>query len=353
MRFGGRPRMRTRPRVGIAIAVASLLGSLAPGAAQGVAAGAAPAGPATGPVTAFFDVAYEVVGSQTFELDVYEPGDGLTHPGVLLVHGGAWTKGDKSLWVEAPPIDQVDASDAPAYLANSTKEHTPLSQATSMADALAAAGVPEQLRVIKGKLHARAYEAKVWSQSLSFLHEYLDGATPAASRLTHGARVLSSPVVGDGIVYVGAEDGSVHAFGAVTGSPLWSAVAGAIIDSTPALADGRVYAGSQDGSVRAFDAVTGSPVWQSAAPLGSFADVSPVTDGGHLFAASEDGALQALDDGTGGSAWTTGPGTGVVARIQFRPAVSGGLVVTGSNNGRLSALDEGTGGAMWTRPASG
>src|SRR5207249_1811812 len=41
-----------------------------------------------------------VVGAQTRRLDVYMPGDSVTHPAVLLVHGGGWSKGDKSLWVK-------------------------------------------------------------------------------------------------------------------------------------------------------------------------------------------------------------------------------------------------------------
>src|SRR5207248_3145070 len=44
------------------------------------------------------DVRYDTVNGLRLRLDVYEPGDGLLHPAVVLIHGGAWARGDKSEW---------------------------------------------------------------------------------------------------------------------------------------------------------------------------------------------------------------------------------------------------------------
>ncbi len=45
----------------------------------------------------------------------------------------------------------------------------------------------------------------------------------------------------------------LYAFSAATGQPLWSAATGGSIESSPAVANGVVYVGSDDGSLHAFD----------------------------------------------------------------------------------------------------
>jgi acetyl esterase len=78
------------------------------------------------------------------------------------------------------PLAHVDASTAPAYLANSTQEIVPLQQATDMAQRLEQAGVPHVLRVLDGNLHARDYEAQVWDESVAFLQTYVRGSASNA-----------------------------------------------------------------------------------------------------------------------------------------------------------------------------
>jgi acetyl esterase/lipase len=78
-----------------------------------------------------------------------------------------------SNWIAASPIDQVDAGDAPAFLANGTEEVIPLDQAVNMANALADAGVPTELKEVSGTEHAQEYENQVMGDSEAFLHRYL------------------------------------------------------------------------------------------------------------------------------------------------------------------------------------
>ena len=72
-----------------------------------------------------------------------------------------------------------------------------------------------------------------------------------------GADLASGPAVADGVVYVGASDGSLFAVpaGCARGDacgPLWRAQTGGSIVATPLVVGGRVYAASSDGLVYAF-----------------------------------------------------------------------------------------------------
>jgi acetyl esterase len=76
-------------------------------------------------------------------------------------------------YADASPLLHVTPDDAPTYLANSRHEQVGLSAATTMADALTRAGVPNQLRILEGSRHSRAYADDVWDESVAFLHRYL------------------------------------------------------------------------------------------------------------------------------------------------------------------------------------
>jgi outer membrane protein assembly factor BamB len=79
------------------------------------------------------------------------------------------------------------------------------------------------------------------------------------------ARVFSSPAVANKVVYVGSDDHELYAFDALGGdascsgvprtcTALWTATTGGTIDSSPAVTGGVVYVGSSDGNLYAFDA---------------------------------------------------------------------------------------------------
>jgi acetyl esterase/lipase len=76
-------------------------------------------------------------------------------------------------YADASPILHVSRDDAPTYLAHSRQEQVPLVQSTGMAEKLTQAGVPNQLRILEGMRHSRAFEDDVWDESVRFLHRYL------------------------------------------------------------------------------------------------------------------------------------------------------------------------------------
>jgi acetyl esterase len=62
---------------------------------------AAPAGAAQDDVTVKRDVVYRTVDGERLALDVYQPAkNGKDRPAVVVVHGGGWTAGDKSLFAQ-------------------------------------------------------------------------------------------------------------------------------------------------------------------------------------------------------------------------------------------------------------
>jgi len=74
-----------------------------------------------------------------------------------------------------------------------------------------------------------------------------------------GSRVVSSPTVADGTVFVGSRDANVYALAADDGSEQWRFQTGTYVFSSLTVVDGTVFVGSNDNNVYALDAgVSGS-----------------------------------------------------------------------------------------------
>ncbi len=174
----------------------------------------------------------------------------------------------------------------------------------------------------------------------------------------------SSPVVANGVVYVGSNNNNLYAFDAagVTGctgtsprlcKPLWSAPTGLWVESSPAVADGVVYVGSFDNKLYAFDALgttncsgtpkTCLPLW--TAPTGASIFSSPAVADGVVYVGSDDKKLYAFDAAgvsncsgmptTCAPLWTATMGD----YVESSPAVANGVVYVGSDDHNLYAFD--------------
>jgi acetyl esterase len=73
----------------------------------------------------------------------------------------------------ASPVTQVDRTDPPILLADSTSEIVPLAQAREMAARLTAAAVPHELLILAGSRHAAQYATDIWPQTITFLKRNL------------------------------------------------------------------------------------------------------------------------------------------------------------------------------------
>jgi hypothetical protein len=78
-----------------------------------------------------------------------------------------------------------------------------------------------------------------------------------------GSAVASSPAPWEGLLFVGDNEGQVHAFDAENGEPIWTFVCGDSVTAPVAASEGVVYFGSHDGCLYALPWHLGQ--WDSAA----------------------------------------------------------------------------------------
>lgn len=183
--------------------------------------------------------------------------------------------------------------------------------------------------------HNNPFERIINVGNVSQLH--LKWAAPTGDRID-----FSSPVVANGVVYVGSYDHKLYAFDAATGQQKWATSTGNFIESSPVVANGMVYVGSRDMELHAFDAATGQPKW--VAQTGAYVSSSPVVVNGVVYVSSD--KLYAFDAATGQQKWATPKG-----RSDESPAVADGVVYIGSYyDGNLYAFDAATGQQKWAVP---
>jgi outer membrane protein assembly factor BamB len=184
-------------------------------------------------------------------------------------------------------------------------------------------------------------------------------------RFATKGRIISSPLVVGGTVYVGSGDGNLYAVNASDGSKAWAFETRGPVTSSPAYADGIVYVASLDGSVYAVDARSGARRWRFSTqgerrftapgihgiqpatelmpdPYDLFIS-SPTVYGGLVYVGSGDHNVYALDTKTGALRWKFATGNVVHAS----PAVVDGLVYVGSWDRYFYALDARTGKLRW------
>ena len=170
-------------------------------------------------------------------------------------------------------------------------------------------------------------------------------AFSAATRRVRWRRAIgpseSSPLVADGTVYVGDQDGRVSAFAAGSGRLRWSYDTGAPIKASASLAYGRIFIGNYAGELLALSAPTGRLLWRSAGH-GNFYSTAAV-DAGRVYVGSLDGRVYAFSARNGQLLWSFGTGSYVYAS----PAVWRGLVLIGSYDHAFYALDAATGSTRW------
>lgn len=150
-----------------------------------------------------------------------------------------------------------------------------------------------------------------------------------------GAAVLSSPVVNNGVVYIGSTNGTLAALDGRSGRLLWRFQAGDSIYSTPDVQNGTVYFGNDDGFVYAVNATSGQLVWKS--PVDS-------ANGGGAKVWSSPAVVNGLVI------------VGVASALNERPKVAGEVLAfdaaTGTRRWRTWIMPNGApGGGVWSSPA--
>ena len=183
-------------------------------------------------------------------------------------------------------------------------------------------------------------------------------------RVRTGGKVRATPSVRDGVAVVGSWDGRVYAIDMASGKTRWvSHTVGDTLDlkregydrraiqSTAAIAEGNVFLGSRDDGFYALDFTTGERKWRSSHRT-SWVVGSPAVRDGRAFVGSSDGHfIHSVEVASGRELWRTPVGSNVLSS----PVLAGSLLVVGTANtnagrGEVLALDAATGVVRWRLP---
>jgi len=153
--------------------------------------------------------------------------------------------------------------------------------------------------------------------------------------------VRSSPIVSDGVLYVGAYDHNLWALDAKSGEFRWKYATEGGIASTPCIYKNTVIVGSEDRVLYAVSADQGRIVW--SCPTNGRIRSSPREEFEHVFFGSDDSYLYAVSAQSGRVAWRFQ----ALKEIRSTPAVEGEDIYFGSDDGHLYALSIQGGKRRW------
>jgi PGF-pre-PGF domain-containing protein len=178
----------------------------------------------------------------------------------------------------------------------------------------------------------------------------------------------SSPVVENGMVYVGDFGENTYALNATTGALTWrydkNNNGGSGLSSTPAIANGVVYIGNYDGSLIALNATSGAKIWSFGTLTNDGGTFSPAVANGVVYVGGSgyDDNLYALNAATGEVVWSYNAGAiGLNSDHSLSDvAVANGLVYIGHSDfsywpwyGSIYAFNAATGNRVWSYDTTG
>ena len=178
-------------------------------------------------------------------------------------------------------------------------------------------------------------------------------------------RVISSPTIANGMVYVGSTDGNLYAIELESGTARWKFSTKVRVTSSAAVDGNVVYFASFDGSLYAVNVKSGRLTWKfqtrgerrfaglhlhgiepSGEAMPDPFDVylsSPAVWANAVYFGSGDGNVYAVDKNTGALKWKFQTGNVVHAS----PAIADGMLFIGSWDSYFYALDATSGKEKW------
>jgi eukaryotic-like serine/threonine-protein kinase len=156
--------------------------------------------------------------------------------------------------------------------------------------------------------------------------------------------IRGSPLVDQGVVYVGAYDNNLYVLSAPNGQFLWKYATEGGIVTRPVLTEGLVLFGSEDKSLYAVSTRTGRMAWSYATdgPIRS----SPIIAEGHVFFGSDDAYMYAVNLVSNRLFWRFESG----GLIRSSPVIVGDMMYFGTDQGDFYALTM-TGQVKWRAKA--
>lgn len=159
---------------------------------------------------------------------------------------------------------------------------------------------------------------------------------------------LSSPVISDGVLYVGSENERFYSLKLTSGRVYWKYDAKYPIEAPPAVEGGAVCFGASNGVMRCFDRADGKELWSFQARSEILS--SPVIRDGRLYFSSSDDRVYALSLKNGARLWTYNRSTfqTVAPRVYSSPAFFDGKLYHLFSDGNLVCLSGDTGRDLWS-----
>lgn len=167
-----------------------------------------------------------------------------------------------------------------------------------------------------------------------------------------------TPVIAEGIAYIGVHDGTFRAIRATTGEVVWKATVTGSFNSSPLVTGDLVVSVLSGNGVVALKRATGEVAWRrdraASNAIALQSDATMTAAGDDLFAGYADGNLERLDR-TGKSIWCV-----PLARnadrfkdVDTTPLVLGDTVYAASYGGGLFAISRAQGSVVWQQPLKG
>ncbi len=167
------------------------------------------------------------------------------------------------------------------------------------------------------------------------LDKVLDsGALAWKTSIEGGSFWLSRPAIDSEGVYIGGLDGKLHDFAISNGVEFWNVPTGGWVDGSPLVSQGNIYFGSDDGKMYAVDS-SGQAVWTSSTGLAIQTQPEFGTMGGDdvVFVGGSDKEIYAMSTDSGQILWES-PTEGAVGSPLFYQS----SVIFGSGDGNVYAF---------------
>lgn len=187
----------------------------------------------------------------------------------------------------------------------------------------------------------------VFYKTVPFYIEHNDASQLATAkwRFHMGGGSKCAPLVYNGRVYVGANDGNLYALDEATGKLVWQVAAGGEIMTQPVVYKDTILFGTGGG---AFYAVTTDGKAKWSFPAGDAVFSSPVLDEtGTVYFGTNGAKFFALNAETGQMKWSFDKAS---YSIESKPCVAGDRVYFGAWDGNLYCLDKKNGQQIWAKP---
>lgn len=154
------------------------------------------------------------------------------------------------------------------------------------------------------------------------------------------------PVIDDGVLFAADYKGLLVSLDAQSGRKRWETKTGLPLSGGPGVGGSRVYVGTENGGVHAYDRESGAELW--VARVSSEVLAAPQAGDGIVVVRSIDGRVFGLDESSGRRLWIYDHSVPLLTlRGNSQPLIRGGIIYIGYDGGEVIALRLSDGSLIW------